>query len=249
MSVKQLFDYSVPMVTAATVLVIGGIVIASIAAYTAYDIKLSRDSIEVTGSAKEAVVADTGRWVINLDTRTGAIDQQEGFARLEKAAESITTYLAGQGFTEVEVPAISSYANYTYPQYGEPIFTGYSVSRQIIVRSDNLERISDLANNVEPLMGSGYNVSTQSLELTYSKLDEMRVKLLSEAIKDATARAEAIAKETGRSVGMLRNASSGVVQVLSEGGVEISDYGSYDTQSLHKEVMVTVRATFELSDW
>jgi hypothetical protein len=45
---------------------------------------------------------------------------------------------------------------------------------------------------------------------------------------------------------MLRNASSGVVQVLAADGVDISDYGSYDTTSLNKEVMVTVRAVFEL---
>ena len=47
-------------------------------------------------------------------------------------------------------------------------------------------------------------------------------------------------------IGTLRSASSGVVQVLPQGGIEISDYGSYDTQSMNKEVMVTVRATFEL---
>jgi hypothetical protein len=74
----------------------------------------------------------------------------------------------------------------------------------------------------------------------------MRVALLSEAIKDAKARAQAIASESGRSIGVLRNASSGVVQVLPQGGIDISDYGMYDTQSLNKEVMVTVRATFEL---
>jgi hypothetical protein len=74
----------------------------------------------------------------------------------------------------------------------------------------------------------------------------MRVALLSSAIKDAGARAAAIAKESGRSVGTLRSASGGVVQVLPQGGVDISDYGTYDTQSKQKEVMVTIRAMFSL---
>ena len=246
MNIKKLFDYSVPLVASATILVIGAIIVAGIGAYTAYDIKLSRDNIEVTGSAKEAVVADTARLVINLDTRTGANDQQVGYSRLETATNKITDYLESQGFTDYETPSITSYPNYTYPQYGEPTFTGYTVNRQVIVRSNNIEGISVVANNIEPFTGANYNVTTQSLELTYSKLDEMRVKLLSEAIKDAKARAEAIAKESGRSVGVLRNASSGVVQVLPQGGIDISDYGMYDTQSVNKEVMVTVRATFEL---
>jgi uncharacterized protein len=246
MNIRKLFDYSVPLVASATVLVIGAIIVAGIGAYTAYDIKLSRDSVEVTGSAKEAVIADTARLIINLDTRTGINDQKFGYTRLEDATNKITTYLEQQGFSDYETPSIISYPNYTYPQYGEPVFTGYSVNRQIIVRSDDIDGISTVANKIEPFTGTNYNVTTQSLELTYSKLDEMRVKLLSEAIKDAKARADAIATESGRSVGVLRNASGGVVQVLPEGGIDISDYGMYDTQSVHKEVMVTVRATFEL---
>ncbi len=246
MNFKKLFDYSVPMVAAATVLVLGAVIVAVIGAYTAYDIKLSRDSVEVTGSARESVVADTARLVINIDTRTGPNDQQAGYTRLENATNKIVAYLESQGFTEYETPSVTSYPNYTYPQNGEPIFTGYNVSRQVIVRSNDIEQTQALANNIEPFTGTNYNVTTQSLELTYSKLDEARVRLLSEAIKDAKARADAIASETGRSVGVLRNASSGVVQVLPQGGIDISDYGMYDTQSVNKEVMVTVRATFEL---
>ena len=246
MSVQKLFDYSVPLVAAATVLVVGALGVAAIAAYTMYDIKLSAASIEVTGSAKEAVTADAARWILNLETKTGINDQQAGYTRLEGASEKIATYLESQGFTEFETPAITTSPNYTYPQFGEPIFTGYTVMRQVIVRSNEVEKMSALANTIEPFMGAGYTVSSQSLELTYSKLDEMRVKLLGQAIQDAKARAEAIASESGRSVSVLRNASSGVVQVLPAGGVDISDYGTYDTQSLEKEVMVTVRATFEL---
>jgi uncharacterized protein len=243
---RKLFDYSVPLVSAATIVVVGLIVVSSIGAYTAYDIKLSRDSVEVTGSAKEAVTADTARWIINLDTRTGVSDQQDGYTRLGNAIIKISEYLKEQGLTDMEFPAATSYPNYTYPQYGEPIFTGYTVNRQVIVRSGEVEKITKLANIIEPLSGQGYNVTTGAVELTYSKLAEMRVKLLSEAIKDAKARAHAIAKESDREVGTLRNAEGGVVQVLPQGGVDISDYGSYDTQSMNKEVMVTVRATFEL---
>lgn len=246
MYIRKLFDYSVPLTAAATVLTLGAIIVSLVGAYTARDIKLSRDSVEVTGSAKQAVVADQARWIINLDTRTGVNDQQVGYRNIEAATTKITEYLESEGFTDYETPAVTSYPNYTYPQYGEPVMNGFSINRQIIVRSGDMERIQTLANNIEPLTGTGYNVTTQYIELTYSKLDEVRVALLSEAIKDAKARAEAIASESGRSIGALRSASSGVVQVLPQGGIDISDYGMYDTQSMNKEVMVTVRATFEL---
>jgi uncharacterized protein len=246
MSIRQLFNYTQPLVSAATILVVGAIVVACIGAYVVYDIKLSGDMVEVTGSAKETVAADTARWVIHLETKTGIADQQKGYARLEDATKKITDYLVQQGFTDTETPAIATYPDYTYPQGGAPVQTGHTVSRDIIVRSSDVEHIQTIANAIEPLSGTGYNVTTGALELTYGKLNEARVMLLTEAIKDAKERATAIAKDSGRSVGTLRTATGGVVQVLPQGGIDISDYGSYDTQSMKKDVMVTVRATFSL---
>lgn len=246
MNIQKLFDYSTPLVAAATIVAVAGVVVSGIGAYTARDIKLANDTVEVTGSAKRAVVADTARWTISLETRTGTADQEAGYQRIAAATDKIVAFLKDQGFADIETPAISSYPTYTYPQYGDPIFTGYTVNRVVMVRSDEVAKLQALTNSIEPLSGQGYAATTQSFELTYSKLAEERVALLSEAIRDAQARAEAIAKESGRAVGTLRQATGGVVQVLPQGGVDISDSGYYDTQSMNKEVMVTVRAVFEL---
>jgi hypothetical protein len=88
--------------------------------------------------------------------------------------------------------------------------------------------------------------STQSLEYTYSKLPELRVSLLKDAMTDARARANSIASSDGKGVGALTSASIGVVQVLSPSSTSVEDYGAYDTSSIEKEVMVTVRASFQV---
>lgn len=246
MHFKKLFDYSVPQVASVTIFVVGLAAMVWYAGQVVYDIKLASDTIEVTGSTKESVVADTGRLVINIETKTGLFDQAAGTVRLAEAVAKVTNYLTETGLTDFETPAGSTNANYIYPDNAEAIQTGYTMYRSVVVRGTDVEKLSNLANDVGPLNGSGYVVTVGGLELTYSKLDEMRVRLLTLAIKDATARAEAIASESGREVGLLRNAVGGVVQVLPQGGVDISDYGSYDTTSLNKEVMVTTRATFSL---
>ena len=246
MNITKLADYSQPLVAAATVLGLSLLVSVSVGAYTAYQVKVAGDTIQVTGSAKEAVVADFGRWTMNLETKTGVFDQQAGLDRLERATDDIVAHLKKLGFTEIETPSANISTTYIYPERAEPVHTGYSVSRQITLRSADIEALSELSNNIAPLTGSGYQLTTGALELTYQKLPDMRVKLLTQAIEDARARAEAIAKETGRSVGVLRSATGGVVQVLPQDGVDISDYGSYDTQSKNKDVMVTVRATFSI---
>lgn len=246
MNFKGLVDYTQPLVAAGTLLALALVASVGVGAYTAYQIKVANNTIEVTGSAKEAVVSDFGRWVINLSTETPVDNQQVGFDRLERASKNILTYLTTKDFTNVDTPAPTVSANYSYPERSAPVLTGYTVARQIIVSSADIDKLSTLAGSVAPLSGFGYNVTSNGVELTYQKLPEERIKLLSGAIRDAQARAEAIAKETGRSVGALKSATGGVVQVLPQGGVDISDYGMYDTTSKNKDVMVTVRASFIL---
>ncbi len=237
-----MFKDSKPALVLGAALVICAVILSN----TAYKIKVSSETIEVTGSAKVAVTSDFAKWVITLETKTGLSNQSEGYTRLDEATKQISAYLSEKGYKDLETPAPSIYPQYVYPQNGEAYQTGYQVSRQIIVRSEDVKGIEALAGATLPQKDQTYTISTGSVELTYQKLPEARVTLLSEAIKDATARAEAIAKESGRSVGQLKSATGGVVQVLPVGGVEVADYGSYDTSSINKEVMVTVRAEFTL---
>ena len=225
---------------------------AGLFSYMVYKIRMSGETIESTGSAKEEVLAapqdcacavaivydigflaDYGRWSISLETRVGMNDQQSGFETIENATGMITAYVESKGFIDIEPLVIRSYPNYSYPQYGEPTMTGYTISREIIVRSDQVDNLTKMANDISSISGAGYTISTNSLEYTYSKLDEMP-------------REDAIASETGRKIDVLKSASSGVVQVMSKGNLNISDYGYYDTQSKNKEIMVTVRAIFKL---
>jgi hypothetical protein len=236
------------MNTSKSAIVLGVALIIStiIVSNTAYKIKAASETIEVTGSAKVAVVSDMAKWTISLETKTGMDDQATGYTKLDEAVKQITAYLNEKGYTDIETPAPSIYPVYVYPQNSPSYQTGYQVSRQIILRSEDIKGIETLAGTTLPQKDQNYSISTGSVELTYQKLPETRVSLLSDAIKDATARAEAIAKETGRSVDELKSATGGVVQVLPAGGIEVADYGSYDTSSINKEVMVTVRASFTL---
>jgi hypothetical protein len=235
-----------PLVIASTILGLALILCASIVGYTAFQIIASNDVIEVTGSAKVPVQADFARWTLTLSTETGLADQQAGYARLDAATTKIKAYFEEQGLTSFETPAATTNPVFIYPQNAEPIQTGYSVTRAFVVSSDDVSKLTTLANAIEPLIGDNYSVTSNGIELTYQKLPETRVTLLSDAIKDAEARAESIAKESGKQVGELRSATGGVVQVLPQGGVEVSDYGTYDTTNVNKEVMVTIRATFSL---
>lgn len=246
MSIGKLFDYTQPLVAASTILASGLVALGAIGGLTAYRIKTASDIVSVTGSAREAVTADYARLILSLETHTPIDGQVSGLATLDAATKRVAATLKDKGLEDIEMSIGYTAPQYAYPEKSAPVLTGYSVSRQVIVRSKDIAKMQETANSVEPFMGKEYTVSISTLEFTYRGLDEMRVRLLAKAIADAKARAKAIADESGRSVGALRTSSSGVVQVLPKGGVDVSDYGTYDTQSIEKEIMVTVRAGFSL---
>ena len=122
----------------------------------------------------------------------------------------------------------------------------YTLRQNVELKSLEVEKVTELSKNIQDLIDQEILFSTQYVEYVYTKLPELRVNLLSEAIKDAKLRAEKIAESSDKKIDVIRSASIGVAQVLPVNSVEISDYGAYDTSSIEKEVMVTVKATFSM---
>lgn len=84
------------------------------------------------------------------------------------------------------------------------------------------------------------------MEYYYSKLPELRIELIPDAINDAKLRAQKIAEGSGKKIGVIKSANLGVVQVLPVNSTEVSDWGTYDTSTIEKEVMIPVTVIFEI---
>jgi len=74
----------------------------------------------------------------------------------------------------------------------------------------------------------------------------LKVAKTADAVKDAKSRAQKIAEGTDKTIGTIKTANMGVVQVLPVNSTEVSDYGTYDTGTIEKEVMITVTVLFTL---
>ena len=106
--------------------------------------------------------------------------------------------------------------------------------------------MKELAKNSDQLAVKGIIFSANPVEYYYSKLPDLRISLLPEAIKDAKERAKIIASSSDKAVDSVKSVTMGVVQVMTVGAVDVSDYGTYDTSSIDKEVMITVKTIFSL---
>jgi hypothetical protein len=216
-----------------------------IGAYTFYSIRSLDDTLTVTGSASKAVTSDHVKWVgvINRVVKTTTL--KEGYASMASDLVSVQAFLNDNKISvdQVVTSPVFMDQNYDQPQGAEKTYT---LRQTIEVNSNDVNGIGQIAKNIQALIEKGVVFSTQSLEYTYTKLPDERVSMLALAIKDAKDRASTLAQSSGKSVGKLKSASSGVVQVMSANSLDVSDYGSYDTSKVEKNIMVTVKASFTL---
>jgi hypothetical protein len=80
----------------------------------------------------------------------------------------------------------------------------------------------------------------------YTRLGELKVEMLAQAAKDARTRADTVVAQTGATLGKLRSADMGVINVNPANSTETSWQGNNDTSSLEKDIVAIVHVTFEL---
>ncbi|HBM45948.1 MAG: hypothetical protein UT05_C0001G0075 [Parcubacteria group bacterium GW2011_GWF2_38_76] len=242
---KNLFSKN-EIVTAAIVLALGLFLSAMGATYTFYLIRTFDNTLSTTGSAKQRVTSDSVKWSTSISRTVTEGNLKKGYADLVDDLAIVKKFLESKGILESEITTTPIFTNeiYKYNPSGNAGPREYSLLQNITINSNDIVKITNVAKNTQDIINRGVFFSNQSPEYYYSKLAELRVSLLGEAVKDAKARAEMLAKSGGRTIGAMKAASSGVVQVLAPNSIEVSDYGQYDTQSIEKEVMVTARTSF-----
>ena len=221
------------------------VVSAGIGSFTFYKLR-SIDYISTTGSAKKPVVSDKVKWTSSITRPTTLSTIKNGYTSMNTDLKEVKNFLILNGVPPESISISPVFMNEIYEQYPGPE-KKYNLVQNIEVNSKDVKKIDELSKNTAPLItNKGMLFSTNSLEYYYSKLPEVRVELLASAVGDAKARAEQLAIAGGKTIGALQSASSGVVQVMSANSVEVSDYGMYDTSKIDKEIMVTVKASFEI---
>lgn len=230
-------------VSAAIVLGIS-FVLSAVVAGGAFVKSRSTDVISVTGSSYKDIVSDSAKWRVQISTSTGLDDLGSGNAKVKSDLAKLNTFLTGKGITKemITVSPVIVETRLDYNQGSAPI--GYTLRQDVAIEGPDVEKITTVAQESSALLSQGAIVSTVSLEYFYSKLGELRVELMGDAMKDAKNRADAIAESVGGSVGALREASMGVLQVTAVNSMDVSDYGTYDTSALKKRVTAVVRASF-----
>ena len=206
------------------------------------------NGITVTGSAKTTATADNVVWTLNVALSSPLV--ADAVKKVGSDVDAVSKYLTNGGIpaSALTLGAVSTYGNEEY-QNGNNTgrIISYRASRDITVRTTDVQLVYTLSQGIGSLLQSGVNVNNYGPQYYISTLPDLRPQLLEEAMKDAKTRAVAITKAVGGSVGAVQSVKSGVFQVTTPDSTMVSDGGAYDTSTIEKTVTSTVSVTFAVS--
>ena len=208
--------------------------------------KRGEQTITVTGSAKRQITSDFVVWRAGVSYQAPVLS--EAYRSLSEAVPKVKGYLMSKGVpdNEITISAISSQTLHGRTSDGVETseITGYSLRQELEVRSKDVQKIAKIAREATELINQGILLESIAPEYYYTQLGNLKIEMLGEAAKDAKTRAEKIAESTGDSIGAVKTARMGVLQITPAGSNEVSDSGMNDTSSVEKDITAVVSIGF-----
>lgn len=224
-----------------------GLVLASmVLGYSYTRVKKGDEAVTVTGSARKRIKSDLATWSAGVSSQSARL--ADAYNQLSSDVPRIKEYLKSKGIAEnqMTVSAISSTTQYERDEDGNQtsVVTGYSLSQRVEVRSNDVDRIAQIARESTELINQGILLESGAPEYSYTRIGDLKVEMLGEAARDAKTRAEQIAASTNNRIGALRSARMGVIQITAADSTEVSDSGISDTSSIDKDMTTVVNISF-----
>ena len=208
--------------------------------------KRGDQTITVTGSAKQRITSDLVIWRAAVSYQAPAL--ADAYRALSESVPKVKAYMVSKGIPEnqITISAISSQTLHGRTSDGAETaeITGYSLRQELEVRSTEVEKIAKIARESTELINQGILIESIAPEYHYTKLGDLKIEMLAAAAKDAKERAKKIAESTDSSVGSVRTARMGVLQITPADSNDVSDSGMNDTSSLVKDITAVVNIGF-----
>jgi hypothetical protein len=219
------------------------------------------DTISVVGLGTTDFVSDEILWSGSFATKS--FDIKEAYNKMISDQKIVSDFFLSKGFKKEEFTfgavqfnkrfrevRIENPENAYQTKY-EQVFDGYEATQTITFSAkknpDLMNRIEEVSSKTSELINSGIELTSNSIQYTYSNLPNLKHSLIEKASKDASERAQKIVNTADGSLGKLKSVSMGVFQITGQGSTEEDSYGgNFDMFSKNKTARITVRLEYEL---
>lgn len=214
-------------------------------------------TISVKGFSEKEVKADFAVWSIR--TRVAGNDLEMGSRSIDEAKNKVVAFLLKNGVKPSEIVQKDLVVNdrkaQEYSNYNESSGFRYIIDKTIQVRSGNVDNIQKLTRMTDELLKVGVLLTNSneyggsSVKYIFTKLNEIKPDMLSEATMNARNAAIRFADESKTKLGKMKRASQGVFSILdrdeSLSGTPEGGYGS-GTNDVYKRVRVVVNVEYSI---
>jgi hypothetical protein len=212
---------------------------------TLYNAKVALNTAEVKGLAERRVKADRVNWTISHWVRGKSREEIPAlYQQAEKNQQAIIDLVKENGFNDNEIQI--GVFNYQYQEYRDEnqklVDESHTLAGTISIESDKVEQITQVRSKVNKLIAQGVDIDNGIPAFRFTKLNDIKPEMLSEATKNARIAANEFAKNAGVNVGGIRSATQGSFFIRDAG----EEYG--DTTKIDKDVRVVTTITFYLTD-
>lgn len=144
---------------------------------------------------------------------------------------------------------ISKQYNYSTDANGNSIrtFGGYELTQSVSIEGKDVAKIENVSRNITEIINLGIEFTSSSPRYFYTKLADVKQEMIADATKDAKERVEKIAHNAGASLGELKKATMGVIQITAPNSDEEFSYGgTFNTSSKEKEASITIKLEYKV---
>ncbi|MFN3021673.1 SIMPL domain-containing protein [Chryseobacterium sp. TY3] len=211
------------------------------------------NTISVTGLGSKKFTSDLITWSGSFSKNN--FDLKSAYDELAVDKNVIAQYLKSKGIKDNEMvfSAVDIQKNYrsyndSNGNYVQGEFSGYNLTQSVSIESKEVGKIENISRNITEIINRGIEFTSSTPQYFYTKLAEVKQQMIADATKDAKERAEKIAYNAGSSLGSLKKATMGVIQITAPNSNEDYSYGgTFNTSSKEKEATITIKLEYQVN--
>ncbi|PXW79422.1 hypothetical protein C7451_101490 [Blastomonas natatoria] len=197
-------------------------------------------SVTVRGLAEKDVTADLATWTIAYSAQ--ADDLATAQADIDADTKALRGFFTELGFDGDALQPTGANVSQFNNNYGS---TTYTIRQRMSLRTNDIRKAQAAVKRQFDLIRRGVVLEEGSgMAYSFTKLNDIKPRMVAEATKDARASAEQFAKDSGTDVGGIKSATQGYFSVESRDGDSGGSWGVSDTP--YKKVRVVTTVDFYL---
>lgn len=204
--------------------------------------------ITVKGLAVQRIVSDKASVDATLSVQSKMIS--EGYKELAWQMEEIRTRLTEAGVQPDELFENNVFLNKIYKTNAEGNATNeldyYTISKTLNITSRDVHKAAKVVLLLDDLLLKNFELTISGPFYYVTSIEEAKLKLLASAAENAYQRASLMAANSGSKVGKLMEASQGIFQITEPDSTEVSDYGTYSTGTIEKDIKAVLTLKYHI---